>query len=149
MLRSLRDSKDVYDEVVNKYWLANYVRTCESYDWYTISDQLEACKLMSEDTIAKQQDQKARAADAPLNILKDTGKIAVKISSIVILSESTAQIRFTSEKQSTSGDNFDNAPLQNWIATIALAASTHCRRCDRPGQTDHSKRRTRHPKANL
>ena len=38
VMRSVKDTSERYDEVVNRYWLAQYVRTCESYDWYTISE---------------------------------------------------------------------------------------------------------------
>ncbi|WP_268233940.1 virB8 family protein [Xylella fastidiosa] len=62
VLRSVRDTKDHYDEVVNKYWLAQYVRTCEGYDWFTINDQFNACKLMSDGDVAKEYDSKV---DAP------------------------------------------------------------------------------------
>lgn len=116
-LRSLRDNTDKYDEVVNKYWLSQYVRYCESYDWYTISDQLESCKLMSEESIGKEREKNVRAPNAPLNLLKDKGKVVVKISSIVFIGDS-AQVRFTSEKLNTSGENVDNSPVQKWIATV-------------------------------
>jgi type IV secretion system protein VirB8 len=119
VLRSVRDSHDQYDEVVNKYWLAKYVRTCEGYDWFTISEQFEACKLMSDDDVAKEYSRKVQAPGAPLSVLKDKGKVVVKIISIAFFGE-TAQVRFTSEKLNASGENVDNSPLQKWIATIAF-----------------------------
>ncbi|MBP7483723.1 MAG: type IV secretion system protein [Aquabacterium sp.] len=119
VLRSVRDTKDQYDEVVNKYWLARYVSTCEGYDWFTISEQFEACKLMSDGDVAKEYSRKVQAPGAPLSVLKDKGKVVVKITSIAFFGE-TAQVRFTSEKLSASGENVDNSPLQKWIATIAF-----------------------------
>jgi type IV secretion system protein VirB8 len=119
VLRSIRDSKDQYDEVVNKYWLAQYVRTCEAYDWYTIGDQFEACKLMSEDDVAKEYARKVQAPESPLKVLKDKGKVVVKVGSIVFLGDS-AQVRYTSEKLNASGENLDNSPVQKWIATVVF-----------------------------
>ncbi len=92
VLRSVRDTKDQYDEVVNKYWLAQYVRTCEGYDWFTISEQFEACKLMSDSDVAKENSRKVQAPGSPLSVLKDKGKVVVKITSIAFFGE-TAQVR--------------------------------------------------------
>ncbi|KXB10234.1 virB8 family protein [Xylella fastidiosa] len=119
VLRSVRDTKDHYDEVVNKYWLAQYVRTCEGYDWFTINDQFNACKLMSDGDVAKEYDSKVDAPGSPLKVLADKGKIVVGIVSIAFLGD-TAQVRFTTEKLSASGENLDNSPVRKWIATIAF-----------------------------
>ena len=118
MLRSLRDSKDQFDEVVNKYWLAKYVRTCEGYDWFTISEQFEACKLMSEGSVSAEYSKRVQGASAPLATLKDKGKVIAKVSSIAFFGE-TAQVRFTSERTSSSGDPLDPSP-QKFIATVAF-----------------------------
>lgn len=120
ILRSIKDTQDKYDEVVNKYWLAHYVRLREGYDWYTISEQFEAVKLMSEEPVSNEYTKLVQAAHAPLTILKDKAKIITKITSIAFIGD-IAQVRFTTEKQNTSGDNHDNAPIQKWIATIAFS----------------------------
>lgn len=118
VMRSIRDADDHYDEVVNKYWLAQYVRTCEAYDWFTISAQYDSCNLMSSADVGKEYSRRVKDANSPLSILKDKAKIAVKIVSIVFVGD-TAQVRFQSEKVSASGDNADGSPVQKWIATIA------------------------------
>ena len=89
------------------------------YDWFTISEQFEACKLMSDSDVAKENSRKVQAPGSPLSVLKDKGKVVVKITSIAFFGE-TAQVRFTSEKLNASGENVDNSPLQKWIATIAF-----------------------------
>lgn len=118
VLRSLRDAEDHYDEVVNKYWLAQYVRTCERYDWFSISTDYDSCNLMSAGSVSKEYSNKVKAPGSPLSVLKDQGKISVQIASIVFVGE-TAQVRFTTQKLSPSGENSDNSPLQKWIATVA------------------------------
>ena len=119
VMRSVKDTKEQYDEVINKYWLAQYIRACEGYDWFTISEQFEACKLMSAGDVAAEFSRKIQAPGSPLSILKDKGKVVVKITSISFFGE-TAQVRFTSEKLNASGDNVDNSPIQKWIATAAF-----------------------------
>ena len=118
VMRSVKDAYDKYDDVVNKYWLAMYVRYREGYDWYTISQQFESVKLMSENAIATEYENAVKAENAPLAILKDKAKIIAKINAITFIGD-TAQIRFTTEKESISGENPDGSPVQKWIATVA------------------------------
>ena len=118
VMRSIKDTSEKYDEVVNRYWLAQYIRTCESYDWFTISEQFEACKLMSSDDVAKEYSRRIQAPDSALTILKDKGKISIKIVSIAFFGD-TASIRFTSQKTNPSGENLDGAPVQKKLATVA------------------------------
>ena len=119
VMRSVRDAQDQYDEVINKYWLANYVRQYEGYDWYTISGQFEAVKLMSQSDVAAEYAKKVQAPTSPLSLYKDKAKVAAKVSAISFVGH-LAQIRFTTEKQSTSGENTDAASAQKWIATVAF-----------------------------
>lgn len=130
MLRSVRDASDHYDEVVNKFWLGQYIRMCEGYDWYLIGEEVEGCKLMSSDAIAKEHETKVRAPTAPLEVLKDRGKIVAKVTSIVLLSDETAQVRFTTEKVGTSGSNDDSSPVQKWIGTVAYQFEPSLRMTD-------------------
>lgn len=119
VLRSVRDASDKYDEVVNKYWLAIYVRAREGYDWYTIGDEFEAVKLMSEGDVATEYATKVQTRNSPLEVFKDKAKLVAKVSSVAFVGD-LAQVRFTTEKQSTSGENPDGSPTQQWIATIAF-----------------------------
>lgn len=118
VMRSIKDSEEKYDEVVNKYWLAQYIKICEGYDWYTIGEQFEACKLMSYDDVAKEYSRRIQAPESPLNLLKDKGKISIKIISIAFFGD-TASVRYTSQKTNPSGEVIDGAPLQKKVATIA------------------------------
>lgn len=118
IMRSIKDTSENYDEVVNRYWLAKYIRTCETYDWFTISEQFEACKLMSEDHVANEYAINVQSPNSPLTLLKDKGKIAVKIISITFFGN-TASVRFTTQKLNSNGENIDGSPVQRKIATIA------------------------------
>ena len=119
VLRSVKDAQDKYDDVVNKYWLANYVRSYEGYDWYTISEQFEAVKLMSETSVASEYSKVVQAPNSPLTLLKDKAKVSAKVTSIAFVGD-LAQVRFTTEKMNTDGENPDGSPVQKWIATIAF-----------------------------
>lgn len=120
VLRSVKDTQDKYDVVINKYWLSQYVLARESYDWYTISTQFEKVKLMSTNETGTGYALKAQAPNSPLEVLKDKGKIQVKILGISFVNE-LAQVRYTTEKLDATGVNSDNSPMQHWIATISFA----------------------------
>jgi type IV secretion system protein VirB8 len=119
VMRSVKDTSDRYDEVVNKYWLAHYVRLCEGYDWYMISNDFEACKLMSEPSVASSFAKQVQDPNGPLNVLKDKGKIMVKISSIAFVGK-LAQVRFTTERRNSVGDPMGGFTQKKWLATIAF-----------------------------
>jgi type IV secretion system protein VirB8 len=118
VLKSIKDVTDKYDEVVDRHWLANYIKARELYDWYTISEQFDAVKLMSSPNVGAEYAIKTQEKNAPLNTLKDKAKIVVKIISVSFLGD-LAQVRYTTERQNTSGENLDGSPVQSWIATIA------------------------------
>jgi type IV secretion system protein VirB8 len=118
VLRSVKDARDKYDEVVDRFWLGRYVLMREGYDWYTISDTVEAVKLMSSDPLAREYDGFVRQPNAPLAQLKDRGKVVPKIVAVTFVGD-TAQIRFTTETQSLTGDNNDGLKTAGWIATVA------------------------------
>lgn len=122
VLRSVKDTTDKYDDVVNKYWLANYVRSYEGYDWFTISEQFEAVKLMSESNVATEYAAKIQAPNAPLTLFKDKAKVIAKVTAITFVGD-LAQVRFTTEKLTTSGENPDGSPVHRWIATVGFKYS--------------------------
>lgn len=119
VLRSVKDTSDKYSEVINRYWLANYVRIREDYDWFTIGTQFDAVLLLSEPNIGAEYSNKVKSDSAPLALLKDRGRIEAKIQSIAFIGD-LAQVRFTTEKKSVNGENLDGSPVQKWIATIGF-----------------------------
>jgi type IV secretion system protein VirB8 len=124
MLRSVRDHHDSFNEVVNKYWVGNFVRTCERYEWFSISTDFAACELFSAANVFREYANRVQASDAPINVLKDRGRIEIKVTSIVMLSPNNAQVRFTSQQLNAAGENPMNQPLQRWIATISFHYQT-------------------------
>ena len=122
VLRSVKDTSDKYSEVVNRYWLANYVRVREDYDWFTIGSQFDAVQLLSETNIATEYSNQVKSETAPLALLKDKARLEAKIQSIAFVGD-LAQVRFTTEKKSINGENIDGSPLQKWIATIGFKFS--------------------------
>lgn len=118
MARSIKDTQDKYDEVTDKYWIANYVRHREGYDWYTIGSDSEVVKLMSAGDVGAEYMREIQMPTSPLELYKDKAKVVVQITSISFIGN-LAQVRFTKERVNTSGENLDSSPVQPYIATIA------------------------------
>lgn len=118
VLKPLSDQESTFPDVVDKSQVANWVIKRYQYDWYTISNDFEAIKLMSSSSVFSEYDAEIKDKNSSLNTLKDKGKIKVSIISTSLMDEHTAQVRFTSEKVDSSGKNFDGSPVQRWLATI-------------------------------
>lgn len=119
VLRSVKDTFDHYDDVVNKYWLAQYVQQRESYNWYTISAQVDAVRLMSDPAIGDGYAIAVQSDNSPLKLLKDKANIVAKVSSISFV-DHTALVRYTVEKQNLNGVNPEGTFVQKWIATVTF-----------------------------
>lgn len=116
--RSVLDTFDHFDEVTDKHWLAQYVRTRESYDWFEIGTNFDVVRLMSAPSVAEEYRIRVYEKNSPLSVLKDKARLRVDITSISFIGQ-TAQVRYTVQKLSPSGQNTDDSPLKNWMATIS------------------------------
>lgn len=118
VLRSIKDSQDHYDDIIDKFWLGQYVTERENYDWYTISTAVDKVTLMSSPAVGTWYNTAIKAKDSPLHTLADKFKIIAKVSSITFVGD-VAQVRYTTQKVSSSGLVADGSPVQKWIATIS------------------------------
>ena len=115
----MKERQDRYEEIVDKYFLKQYVQYREGYDWETIQTTFDATKLMSSPQVGNEFAAMYAGENAPHKVLKNSRKVVVKVQSVAFVGD-LAQVRFT--KQSVEvGDGVDNqksAPLK-MIATIA------------------------------
>lgn len=116
--RSVLDASDHFDEVTDKHWLSEYVKYRESYEWYEISTSYDVVKLMSSPVVFEEYSNQVYAKDAPLEVLKDKGRLRVFDVSVTFVG-STAQVHYSVEKLNPSGVNTDNSPVKRYISTIA------------------------------
>lgn len=123
VVRSVADAHDKFDEVVDKHWLSEYIRFREGYDWYEISTSYDVVKLMSSADVASGYETEVRSKNSPLNLLKDNGKLKVKVGSVSFVGD-MAQVRYTVEKTNASGHNLDGSPIQYFVATVAYGYDT-------------------------
>lgn len=119
IVTTIKNKQMTYDEVINKYWLAEYVRYRESYDWYTIQATYDATNLMSAPDVQAGFKNLYNSPQAPHRVLKQNSKIVAKITNISFIGD-MAQVRFEKQTLPTSGQSEIPIPPQKWIASISF-----------------------------
>lgn len=116
----MKKQEKSYGEVMDKFWLAQYVRYRESYDWQTVQDTFDATNLLSS---PPEQEAFTRIykdnPNAPHKILRDTAKVNVKVNAIAFVGN-MAQVRFEKAIIPLNKSSLVPSP-QRYIATIAYA----------------------------
>ena len=119
VLTTLRDSESSYGEVVDTYFLNQYVLNREGYDYNTIQNAYNTTALLSDPEVQQEYYALFEGAQARDNVLKDRAKIIVQIRSITPTPETgAAVVRFSTQIKHSNGSA---DPLHNWIATIGYA----------------------------
>ena len=117
VLTTLRESESSYGEVVDSYFLNQYVLNREGYDYNTIQNAYNTTALLSDPEVQREYYAIFEGAQARDTVLKDRAKIAVQIRSITPTPETgTAVVRFSTQLKHSNGSI---EPLQNWIATTS------------------------------
>lgn len=116
----MKEHQDSYGEVVDQYWLNQYVLHRENYDYQTIQTDYDATGLMSTSDVAADYRKVFEGDQARDKMLADKARILVKLESVPVINttNSTAVARFT-----TVVHWRNNRPdeVHHWIATIAYA----------------------------
>lgn len=120
IVKSISDEKATYEDVLNKYWLSQYVINYESYEWQTVQTMYDSIKLMSSNDVFSEYRTKMLAENSPLNLLKDNYKLKTKIKSVTFLNKDTAQVRFTKLVINRQGELAKEFVPTNWVAIVAF-----------------------------
>jgi type IV secretion system protein VirB8 len=125
VLTTIREQESSYGEVVDSYFLNQYVLNREGYDYNTIQNAYNTTALLSDPEVQREYYALFEGAQARDTILKDRAKIIVQVRSITPTPETgspgtdvsggTAVVRFSTQLKHSNGSL---EPLQNWIATI-------------------------------
>lgn len=105
-----------YDEVMDKYWLSQYVRARETYDWYTIQKDYDTVGLLSTPSVGKTY---AGLYEGDNAIDKKNGasvREIVEILSVVPTGSGIGTVRFI--KTNKRADDSGVGTSTRWIATI-------------------------------
>ena len=93
IVTTMKNHEQTYGEIVDRYWLTQYVKYRESYDWWTVQANYDATMLLS--GLAEKNAMGAffQSDAAPYKVFKDRYRADVRIVSTTWIGE-TAQVRF-------------------------------------------------------
>ncbi|QGG78955.1 virB8 family protein [Pseudomonas syringae] len=112
------DEKGVgYDEAMDKYWLAQYVRAHETYDWYTLQNDYNTVGLLSSQTVGAEYAAMFEGKNALDKTYGSSVKALVHITSVVPTGEGTGTVRFT--KTTKRVDDPNSGATVKYVATIS------------------------------
>lgn len=111
----LRDAQEDYGERIARYFIHQYVLSCESYDWNTIQNTYERCGLFSSPEVQREYRAKFEGDKALDKRYANHTRVRVNVRSITLGPKQSAVVRFT---RRTEGGN---QPVQSeqLIATLA------------------------------
>lgn len=115
---TIKDQEKTYGEVVDTFFLADFVRAYENYNYQSIQSDYDKTILMSSDAVANEY--KNIYQDTPERPARDKqlgqqGTRKVKVLSVVPdIKKGIATVRFQTE--TTSGSQ--STTVENWVATI-------------------------------
>ena len=117
LVTTLRTSESTYGEVVDSYFLNQYVLNREGYDYNTLQNAYNTTALLSDAEVQREYYALFEGAQARDTVLKDRAKIIVQVRSITPTPEKgTAVVRFSTQLKQNNGSI---EPLRNWIATMS------------------------------
>ncbi|KPN72614.1 virB8 family protein [Neisseria sp. 83E34] len=120
IVTSVKKKEESYGEVVDKFFLSQYIRYREGYDWQTIQDSYDATMLLSAPTVQAEFSKiYHNNPDAPHLKLRGDYKVVAKVNAITFIGK-TAQIRFEKQRIPVTGDLDKVIPAQKMIATISF-----------------------------
>ncbi len=116
----LANAEDVpVSEMMNKYWVSEYVKAREGYDWRTLEQEYGVVRELSLpnvfDLYASQYGVDDK--DSLENKLKDDFRIRVELKSVVINNDHVATVRFS--KVTFDNKTGTEKARNNWTATLA------------------------------
>lgn len=116
--RPLEDSGPITEqEAVARHFIAQYVLSRESHDWFMATHNYERVQALSADRVFSDYDRFIRSDQSPLEVLGRNRRAEVTITNITFVGE-VAQVRFRKRVVNVDGTNDLTIPARNWIATI-------------------------------
>ncbi|MBX4335914.1 virB8 family protein [Bartonella raoultii] len=116
VISTIREHETSYGEVVDRYWLNQYVLNREAYDYDTIQLNYKTAALLSAPTVQQEFHKIYEGDNAPDKILSNKARIIVTVRSIQPDRQGQATIRFTTQQYDSNGVV---GPKQHKIATIS------------------------------
>ena len=119
IVTAMTDKSVTGDDVMDKYWLAQYVRSRETYDWYTLQRDYNTVGLLSSRNVGMGYAQLFEGKEALDKTYGKTVRTTVEIISVVPTGKNSGAVRFI---KTTKRVDQENAPgtVTKWGATVAF-----------------------------
>lgn len=116
VVQEIADAKTTYGEVVDKYWLNQYVLNRESYDYNTIQMNYDATALLSAPDVQTEFFKTYEGPQSRDKQLLNSARVIVGVKSITPTAKGgTAVVRFTTTTRHNDGRTVGP---EHWIATL-------------------------------
>ncbi len=114
----MKEAETSYGEIMDQYWVCQYVLHRESYDWQTIQADYNATGLMSTPEVAADYHHLFEGDQARDKVLADKARVVVLLDSPPLLNRETgtATARFTTTLHWRNNRTDEE---HHWIATLA------------------------------
>lgn len=118
IVTAMEDKKVTGDEVMDKYWLAQYVLARETYDWHTLQQDYDKVGLLSSPNVGKEYAELFEGKEALDKRYGEKIRATVKVISVVPSGADTGTVRFI--KTTKRVDEEGLGATTSWVATIAF-----------------------------
>jgi type IV secretory pathway component VirB8 len=119
VVKVLDDDRVTYDDVIDKYWVAQFVRARERYDWWTLRDDHKEVRTMAASDVWKEYDALFDGDEALQKIYNRRYKVTVGILSIVPnRGIATVRISKTIESVESASGDVRRSNNRKYIATL-------------------------------
>jgi len=117
LMTTLNSEKVEFDEVMDRYWLARYVRARETYDWYTLEEDYNTVGLLSAPDVGRVYAAQFVGDNSIEKRNANRIRTTVEIVSIVPTPHHTATVRYRTRTAPPDGSS--PPVIATHVATIA------------------------------
>lgn len=119
LVQTMSDAPASYGEVVDRYWLNQYVLNREAYDYYTIQQNYDTTALLSAPDVQTEYFRTYEGPQARDKVLQNSARVLVTVKSITPNPKlKTAIVRFSTQQRHHDGRAL---PVEDWIATMGYS----------------------------
>lgn len=118
IVTAITDKAVTGDEVMDKYWLAQYVRARETYDWFTLQRDYNTVGLLSSQNVGAGYAQLFEGKDALDKQYGKSVRATVEILSVVPTGKNTGTVRFIKTTKRVDQEGTPGTSTK-WVATVA------------------------------
>lgn len=104
-----------FDDVMDKYWVARYIRARESYDWYSLQDDYDTVGLLSSLPVGKAYAGQFGGENGLDKVNGANVRRVVEVLSVVPTGNGVATVRFRTKTGPADGTS---PTVEGWVATV-------------------------------